>query len=183
MWGFSQHNQILVSLLSTFSLFRILNTPPSTWKLHCTHLHLTTFTVPLQELDYILFTSPCSLVTCSVFKDKHDSFFIYTAFVFPWPGIIKMVNPLLQRHQLLIILHYLPILLRTSCPDICALNYIIYLSSYHLQTHTLVLYPQPFIYIQHATLHYWLPMSSKNRVFVVVTHGYQQLCVCVSHLI
>lgn len=83
-------------------------------------------------------------------------------------------------HNLTLLTNYLPILLRTSCPNMCALNYIIYLSSYHLQTHTLVLYLQPFIYIQHVTLHYWLPMSSKNQVFTVMTHGYQQLCVCVS---
>lgn len=65
------------------------------------------------------------------------SFSLHRAFVFPWSDIIKMVNSLLQRNQLLIILHYLPILFRTSSPNICSLYCIIYLSSYHLRTLTL----------------------------------------------
>lgn len=87
------------------------------------------------ELDYV--TSLCSSVTNSVFKDNHNSFSLHRGSVFPWPGIIKMVNSLLQRDQLLIVLYYLPILIRTSCPNICALYCIIYVPPYHLKTPTL----------------------------------------------
>lgn len=66
------------------------------------------------DLDYI--TSLCPSVTYSVFKVKHNSFSLHRAVVLPWPGIIKMLNSLLQRLQLLIILHYLPIPVQNLLP-------------------------------------------------------------------